>query len=67
MTGRARCFNCDADAQPYGQPDRPQAALAVSLRASRSGGRLPCTLERMISVERDEYCFHIRAAAVAFR
>jgi len=29
------------DAQPFGQPDRLQAALAGSLRASRSGGWLP--------------------------
>lgn len=32
------------DAEPLGQPDRLQAALAGSLRASRSGGRLPQTL-----------------------
>jgi hypothetical protein len=28
-------------AQPGGQPDRLQAALAGTLRAVRSGGRLP--------------------------
>jgi hypothetical protein len=27
-------------AQPSAQPDRPQAALVGSLRATRSGGRL---------------------------
>jgi len=32
---------CFHDAQPCGQPDRLQAALAGSLRPSASGGRLP--------------------------
>ena len=31
----------DVDPQPCGQPDRPQAALAGSLRPSASAGRLP--------------------------
>ena len=37
-------FGHDNNAQPLGQPDRPEAALLGSLRASRSGGRLPQTL-----------------------
>lgn len=32
---------CYHDAQPSGQPDRPQALLAGPLRAARPGGRLP--------------------------
>lgn len=35
------------DLQPCGQPDRPEAALLGPLRAARSGGRLPSTLELM--------------------
>ena len=37
-------FNMSGPAQPVGQPDCPSAALPGSLRAARSGSRLPFTL-----------------------
>lgn len=41
-------FNGEAegsyDTEPYGEPDRPTALLLGSIRAARSGGRLPSTL-----------------------
>jgi hypothetical protein len=43
-SARPKASAVACDAEPFGQPDRLQAALAGSLRAARSGGRLPQTL-----------------------